>query len=69
MINYVISKVFSFASVKYTLGDFPAGLVVKNSPCNPGHVDLILGQGAKIPHAKTKTWHSQIIFFKEVWAF
>ena len=50
MINYVISKVFSFASVKYTLGDFPAGLVVKNSPCNPGHVDLILGQGAKITH-------------------
>ena len=40
----------NFASVKDTVGNFPGGLVVKNSPCNPRDMDLILGQGAKITH-------------------
>ena len=40
----------NFASVKDTLEDFPGGLVVQNSPCNPRDVDLILGQGVKVTH-------------------
>ena len=31
--------------------DFPSGPVVKNLPSNAGDVDLIPGQGTKIPHA------------------
>ena len=31
-------------------GDFPGSPVVKASPSNEGGVDLIPGQGAKIPH-------------------
>ena len=31
--------------------DFPGGPVVKNLPSNAGNVDLIPGQGTKIPHA------------------
>ena len=31
-------------------GDFPGGPVVKDSPCNEEGMDLIPGQGAKIPH-------------------
>ena len=29
--------------------DFPAGLAVKNPPCNAGDVGSIPGQGIKIP--------------------
>ena len=31
--------------------DFPGDPVVKNPPCNAGHVGSIPGQGTKIPHA------------------
>ena len=30
-------------------GDFPHGPVVRNSPCNAGDMDLIPGQGTRIP--------------------
>ena len=28
----------------------PGGPMIKNLPCNAGHVGLISGQGTKIPH-------------------
>ena len=33
------------------LGDFPGGPVVETLPSSAGGVDLIPGQGAKVPHA------------------
>ena len=33
------------------VGNLPGGPVVKNLPSNPRDIDLILGQGMKIPHA------------------
>lgn len=32
-------------------GDFPHGPVVRNSPCDAGDMDLIHGQGTRIPWA------------------
>ena len=34
--------------------------MVKTSPSNTGGAGSIPGQGAKIPHAATKTWCSQV---------
>ena len=31
--------------------DFPGGSVVKNPPCNAGHVGSIPGWGTKLQHA------------------
>ena len=41
---------------KKTLGDFPAGSMVKNPPSNAGNVGSNHGQGTKIPQAMC---HSQ----------
>ena len=35
--------------VKSPFRDFLGGTVVKNSPCNAGDMDLIPGQGTRIP--------------------
>ena len=35
----------------YFFQDFPGGPIVKIPPCNSGGVDLIPGQGTRIPHA------------------
>ena len=43
--------------VKSPFRDFLGGTVVKNSPCNAGDMDLIPGQGTKIPHACTPRPH------------
>ena len=63
--------VFSFAkSVNLKASnswDFPGSPVVKNPPSKAGHMDLIPGQGTKIPYATTrerlhaamKTQHNQ----------
>ena len=40
----------------FVFRDFPGGPVVKTLPSNAGDVSLILGWGAKIPHAM---WCSQ----------
>ena len=37
--------------LKNRLGDFPGGPVVKSPPLGAGDVDLVLGQGTKIPRA------------------
>ena len=34
----------------HTLWDFPGGPVVNNPPCDAGNMDLIPGQGTKIPY-------------------
>ena len=56
------SKCFSFperlhfrtapaSQLRSTPGDFPAGSVVKNLPCNAVNAGSIPGQGTMIPHA------------------
>ena len=35
----------------YPIWNIPEGPVVKNPPCNARNVDLIPGQGTKIPYA------------------
>lgn len=39
---------------KYTLGDFPGGLVAKTPPSRLGDAGLIPDLGTKIPHAMRK---------------
>ena len=61
-------KHFIFPDFKTYYRDFPGGPVVKNLPCSSRDVSSIPGQGTKIahatgqviPHATTKTQHSQI---------
>ena len=45
---------------KYTLGDFPGNLVVKNPPSNAGDAGSIPGLGTKIPHAIRKAHVPQL---------
>ena len=46
----ILQKKTLFIKVS-SIRDFPGGPVVKNPPCNAGHVGLIPGWGTKIPHA------------------
>ena len=48
--------------------DFPGGRVAKNPSSNAGGVGSIPGQETKIPHAATKIWCSQNIFFEYVFS-
>ena len=45
---------------KYTLGDFPGSLEVKNPPSNAGDAGSIPGLGTKIPHAIRKAHVPQL---------